>query len=80
MLLGGVTKLSTMTGAMQEGFDFIALGRGLIRQPDLVRQLEAGASDAPGIAVVVGFKKAHVLIRTNVIPAQPGGSHVLPGV
>jgi 2,4-dienoyl-CoA reductase-like NADH-dependent reductase (Old Yellow Enzyme family) len=46
MLLGGVTKLSTMTRAMQDGFDFVALGRALIRRPDLVRQLESGALDA----------------------------------
>jgi hypothetical protein len=32
-----------------------------------VRQLEAGESSMPGIAVVVGFKKAHLVIRTNVL-------------
>jgi 2,4-dienoyl-CoA reductase-like NADH-dependent reductase (Old Yellow Enzyme family) len=42
MLLGGVTKLATMTRALEDGFDFVALGRALIRQPDLVRRLESG--------------------------------------
>jgi 2,4-dienoyl-CoA reductase-like NADH-dependent reductase (Old Yellow Enzyme family) len=42
MLLGGVTKLETMQRAIQEGFDFIAMGRGLIRDPDLVRRMQAG--------------------------------------
>jgi 2,4-dienoyl-CoA reductase-like NADH-dependent reductase (Old Yellow Enzyme family) len=65
MLLGGVTKLSTMTGAMQEGFDFIALGRGLIRQPDLVRQLEAGRLDASP-CVPCNECMAHVGVRPTV--------------
>jgi 2,4-dienoyl-CoA reductase-like NADH-dependent reductase (Old Yellow Enzyme family) len=65
MLLGGVTKLSTMTGAMQEGFDFIALGRGLIRQPDLVRQLESGALDASP-CVPCNECMAHVGVRPTV--------------
>ncbi len=42
MLLGGVTRLDTMTRALDEGFDFVALGRALIREPDLVRRMAAG--------------------------------------
>jgi 2,4-dienoyl-CoA reductase-like NADH-dependent reductase (Old Yellow Enzyme family) len=42
MLLGGVTKLETMERALAEGFEFIAMGRGLIRDPDLVRRMESG--------------------------------------
>ena len=42
MLLGGVTKLETMEHALDEGFDFIAMGRALIRDPDLVRRMESG--------------------------------------
>lgn len=45
MLLGGVTQLATMERAMADGFDFIALGRALIRDPDLVRRMEAGELD-----------------------------------
>jgi 2,4-dienoyl-CoA reductase-like NADH-dependent reductase (Old Yellow Enzyme family) len=44
MLLGGVTKLSTMTAAMDDGFGFVAMGRALIRQPDLVARLENGTA------------------------------------
>lgn len=46
MLLGGVTRLDTMTRALDEGFDFFALGRALIRDPDLVRRLAAGETTA----------------------------------
>ncbi|HYD47705.1 MAG TPA: hypothetical protein VEB21_05125, partial [Terriglobales bacterium] len=46
MLLGGVTQLGTMTGAIDEGFDFIALGRALIREPDLIERMERGDTAA----------------------------------
>lgn len=42
MLLGGVNRLETMTKAVAEGFDWMALGRALIRRPDLVRRMMAG--------------------------------------
>jgi 2,4-dienoyl-CoA reductase-like NADH-dependent reductase (Old Yellow Enzyme family) len=42
MLLGGVTRLDTMESALNEGFEFIAMGRGLIRDPDLVKRMQAG--------------------------------------
>jgi 2,4-dienoyl-CoA reductase-like NADH-dependent reductase (Old Yellow Enzyme family) len=42
MLLGGVTKLETMQRAIDEGFDFVVMGRALIRDPDLVDRMIAG--------------------------------------
>lgn len=42
MLLGGVTRLEVMAKALAEGFDFVALGRALIRDPDLVRRMQSG--------------------------------------
>ena len=42
MLLGGVTRLETMERALAEGFEFVALGRALIRDPDLVRRMQSG--------------------------------------
>ena len=39
-----------------------------------VRQLRAGASDVPGIAAVVGFKKAQVLIMTRVQSVSKWGT------
>jgi 2,4-dienoyl-CoA reductase-like NADH-dependent reductase (Old Yellow Enzyme family) len=73
MLLGGVTKLETMVTAMQEGFDFIALGRGLIRQPDLVRQLEAGTLEASP-CVPCNECMAHVGVRPTVCYRREGGA------
>nr|WP_068004853.1 NADH:flavin oxidoreductase [Nocardia pseudobrasiliensis] len=39
ILLGGITERETMDRAMAEGFEFVALGRALLREPDLVRRL-----------------------------------------
>jgi 2,4-dienoyl-CoA reductase-like NADH-dependent reductase (Old Yellow Enzyme family) len=46
MLLGGVNEQATMERAVGEGFDVLAIGRALIRQPDLVRRIAAGDFDA----------------------------------
>jgi len=45
MLLGGVNRLDTMERALAEGFELLALGRALIRDPDLPRRLRAGELD-----------------------------------
>ena len=39
ILLGGITNRETMDLAMAEGFDFVAMGRALLREPDLPRRL-----------------------------------------
>jgi 2,4-dienoyl-CoA reductase-like NADH-dependent reductase (Old Yellow Enzyme family) len=42
MLLGGVTRLDTIRQAMREGFEFVAMARALLREPDLVRRYRSG--------------------------------------
>jgi 2,4-dienoyl-CoA reductase-like NADH-dependent reductase (Old Yellow Enzyme family) len=44
MLLGGINRLDTMRQAMADGFDFVVMGRALLREPDLVNRLQAGAA------------------------------------
>jgi 2,4-dienoyl-CoA reductase-like NADH-dependent reductase (Old Yellow Enzyme family) len=44
ILLGGITTRATIEQAMAEGFDFVAMGRALLREPDLVRKLASGKS------------------------------------
>ena len=39
-LLGGINRRDTMEKAMAQGFDFVAMGRALLREPDLVRKLQ----------------------------------------
>jgi 2,4-dienoyl-CoA reductase-like NADH-dependent reductase (Old Yellow Enzyme family) len=42
ILLGGINRLDTVTGALVEGFDFVAMGRALLREPDLVNRWRSG--------------------------------------
>jgi 2,4-dienoyl-CoA reductase-like NADH-dependent reductase (Old Yellow Enzyme family) len=41
-LLGGINQLSTMEQALAEGFQYVALARALLRDPDLVNRLKSG--------------------------------------
>lgn len=40
--LGGVNRLDTAQAAIDEGFDFVAMGRALLREPDLVETWRQG--------------------------------------
>lgn len=42
--LGGYTDKDTLDTAMAEGFDFVAMGRALLREPDLVNKIAADHS------------------------------------
>lgn len=42
MQLGGINRVDTMERSMEDGFDFVAMGRALLREPDLVNKLAAG--------------------------------------
>jgi len=42
VLLGGIVSADNMRQAMEEGFDFVALGRALIADPDLIVRIARG--------------------------------------
>ncbi|HVV74848.1 MAG TPA: NADH:flavin oxidoreductase [Mycobacteriales bacterium] len=42
--LGGITRLATIEQVLGEGFDFVAMGRALLREPDLVNRMRDGAA------------------------------------
>jgi 2,4-dienoyl-CoA reductase-like NADH-dependent reductase (Old Yellow Enzyme family) len=42
ILLGGISSAAAISEAMAEGFDFVAMGRALLREPDLVAKLRDG--------------------------------------
>jgi 2,4-dienoyl-CoA reductase-like NADH-dependent reductase (Old Yellow Enzyme family) len=44
ILLGGITNRDTMDRAMAEGFDFVAMGRALLAEPDLLNRIKADSS------------------------------------
>jgi len=50
ILLGGVTDNAGMNRALDEGFQFVAMARALLREPDLVNRLQAQA-DATSLCI-----------------------------
>ena len=48
ILLGGVTDRAAMDAAMSAGFDFVAMGRALLAEPDLINRIRA---DGPAHSV-----------------------------
>ena len=41
VLLGGITDKAAMDTAMAEGFEFVAMARALLREPDLIKRIRA---------------------------------------
>ncbi|WP_367650566.1 NADH:flavin oxidoreductase [Nocardioides sp. zg-DK7169] len=50
MLLGGINRRDTMQRAMELGFEYVAMGRAVLREPDLVNRIQAGDA-AAGICI-----------------------------
>lgn len=44
ILLGGITNFEHINTGMREGFGFVAMGRALLREPDLVNRIQADHS------------------------------------
>lgn len=73
ILLGGITSRPTMDLAMREGFQFVAMGRALLREPDLINRIRTEA-DTPSLCIhcnkcMVTF---HGGVRCVLVEA-PGG-------
>ena len=50
ILLGGITNRETMDLAMAEGFDFVAMGRALLAEPDLINRIQADGDAHPCVS------------------------------
>jgi 2,4-dienoyl-CoA reductase-like NADH-dependent reductase (Old Yellow Enzyme family) len=46
ILLGGINTRASLDTAMEEGFEFVAMARALLREPDLPRRLANGPAEA----------------------------------
>jgi 2,4-dienoyl-CoA reductase-like NADH-dependent reductase (Old Yellow Enzyme family) len=46
VLLGGINRRDTIVGAMDEGFEFVAMARALLREPDLVDKMQRQQTSA----------------------------------
>jgi len=44
ILLGGINTVESIRQAMADGFEFVAMGRALLRDPDLVNKMQAGTA------------------------------------
>ncbi len=42
MLLGRALSIDNLDTAMREGFEFVAMGRALIADPDLINRMQRG--------------------------------------
>jgi 2,4-dienoyl-CoA reductase-like NADH-dependent reductase (Old Yellow Enzyme family) len=73
MLLGGLNRLASMEAAIAEGFAFVALGRALIRRPDLVNAFAAGRIDDSGCThcnacvAAMGYEPTACVLRTGEV-------------
>jgi 2,4-dienoyl-CoA reductase-like NADH-dependent reductase (Old Yellow Enzyme family) len=46
ILLGGINRRETMQQAMTEGFEYVAMARALLREPDLVKRMQRDGTEA----------------------------------
>jgi 2,4-dienoyl-CoA reductase-like NADH-dependent reductase (Old Yellow Enzyme family) len=46
VLLGGINELATIESALDEGFEYVAMARALLRDPDLVNKLATDRATA----------------------------------
>ncbi len=44
VLLGGINRRETIDAAMAEGFEYVAMARALLREPDLVNRMASGTT------------------------------------
>ncbi|WP_067855961.1 hypothetical protein [Nocardia shimofusensis] len=71
VLLGGVTDLAGMNAAMEDGFEFVAMARALLREPDLINRIQA-ESAKESLCIHCNLCAAGVFTGTRCPPASPG--------
>ncbi|GAA3970093.1 NADH:flavin oxidoreductase [Gordonia caeni] len=71
--LGGVTDRASIELAMREGFDFVAMARALLREPDLPRRMAADPSTISrcthcNLCMPTIYSQTRCPIRTGEVP------------
>ena len=71
ILLGGINRLETVRDALAEGFAFVAMGRALLREPDLIARWQKGEA---GEALCIHCNKCMPTIYrgTHCVLVPPG--------
>ncbi|WAC53848.1 NADH:flavin oxidoreductase [Gordonia sp. SL306] len=73
ILLGGITDRPSMELALAEGFDFVAMGRALLREPDLPLRIQADPSTTSrcvhcNLCMPTIYSHTRCPIRTGEVP------------
>lgn len=67
ILLGGITNRTTMNLAMAEGFEFVAMARALLAEPDLVNRIAAEGSQVRSACTHCNQCMATIYRRTHCV-------------
>lgn len=67
ILLGGITNRTTMDLAMAEGFEFVAMARALLAEPDLVNRIAAEGSQMRSACTHCNQCMATIYRRTHCV-------------
>lgn len=71
ILLGGINHRDTIHRAMAEGFEFVAMGRALLREPDLVRRY-ARDQAREGLCIHCNLCLPTIYAGTHCVLVEPG--------
>jgi 2,4-dienoyl-CoA reductase-like NADH-dependent reductase (Old Yellow Enzyme family) len=74
-LLGGITNRETLDLAMAEGFDFVAMGRALLAEPDLINRIQADGEEHSVFSACTHCNQCMATIYSHthcVVTGSPG--------
>ncbi|WP_422749255.1 NADH:flavin oxidoreductase [Mycobacterium sp. WMMD1722] len=80
ILLGGITNRETMDLAMAEGFDFVAMGRALLAEPDLLRRIQAESTPGSVRSACTHCNKCMATIYSHTHCVVTGAPDSLPAL
>jgi 2,4-dienoyl-CoA reductase-like NADH-dependent reductase (Old Yellow Enzyme family) len=79
ILLGGVSRVDTAQRGLDAGFDFVAMGRALLHDPDLVRKWQEGSTVPSGcIHCNRCMPTIYTGTRCPLVEPRPGDRPVTP--
>lgn len=79
VFLGGVNTLATVRRAMADDFDFVAMGRAVLREPDLVKRMQDG-TQTEGTCIHCNRCIVSIYSRSRCVVDHPGADRRLrPG-
>jgi 2,4-dienoyl-CoA reductase-like NADH-dependent reductase (Old Yellow Enzyme family) len=70
ILLGGINRIETVQRALAEGFQFVAMGRALLREPDLLDRWQKGAT-AESLCIHCNKCMPSIYVGTHCVLVDP---------